>query len=108
MAHQRAEVLDVDLHRRQVALPADGVERVVRIGHGGDRAAALDVDLPRLLPAVRRLLRAERLVHDRAVEHGGVEDRVAADQRSEEQTSELQYLMRNSYAVFCLKNNNKP
>src|SRR3546814_10432222 len=28
------------------------------------------------------------------------------DQRSEEHTSELQSLMRNSYAVFCLKKNN--
>src|SRR3546814_6103624 len=27
------------------------------------------------------------------------------DDRSEEHTSELQYLMRNSYAVFCLKKN---
>src|SRR3546814_8661789 len=30
---------------------------------------------------------------------------VAAKHRSEEHTSELQSLMRNSYAVFCLKNN---
>src|SRR3546814_8742225 len=29
----------------------------------------------------------------------------AATRRSEEHTSELQSLMRNSYAVFCLKNN---
>src|SRR3546814_5342598 len=29
-----------------------------------------------------------------------------ADTRSEEQTSELQSLMRNSYAVFCLKKKN--
>src|SRR3546814_5293833 len=29
-----------------------------------------------------------------------------ADGRSEEHTSELQSLMRNSYAVFCLKNKN--
>src|SRR3546814_1561564 len=28
--------------------------------------------------------------------------------RSEEHTSELQSLMRNSYAVFCLKKNTKP
>src|SRR3546814_4634022 len=28
--------------------------------------------------------------------------------RSEEHTSELQSLMRNSYAVFCLKQKNKP
>src|SRR3546814_4594503 len=32
-------------------------------------------------------------------------DRAAADRRSEEQTSELQSLMRNSYAVFCLTKN---
>src|SRR3546814_1753985 len=30
------------------------------------------------------------------------------DQRSEEHTSELQSLMRISYAVFCLKKKNKP
>src|SRR3546814_1475796 len=30
-------------------------------------------------------------------------DRPVADRRSEEHTSELQSLMRNSYAVFCLK-----
>src|SRR3546814_10564993 len=44
---------------------------------------------PRLAPAVR----APR-VH---VQHG---------ERSEEHTSELQSLMRNSYAVFCLKKKN--
>src|SRR3546814_5763059 len=32
----------------------------------------------------------------------------AAHDRSEEQTSELQSLMRHSYAVFCLKQHNKP
>src|SRR3546814_10521469 len=31
---------------------------------------------------------------------------LGADQRSKEHTSELQSLMRNSYAVFCLKKNN--
>src|SRR3546814_9524464 len=33
---------------------------------------------------------------------------VDAQQRSEEHTSELQSLMRISYAVFCLKKKNKP
>src|SRR3546814_5983530 len=33
--------------------------------------------------------------------------RSGSDQRSEEHTSELQSLMRISYAVFCLKNNNQ-
>src|SRR3546814_8249077 len=39
------------------------------------------------------------------VEHEG-EDQADAD-RSEEHTSELQSLMRNSYAVFCLNNKTK-
>src|SRR3546814_2852898 len=34
--------------------------------------------------------------------------RVEAQHRSEEHTSELQSLMRISYAVFCLKKKNKP
>src|SRR3546814_6979050 len=34
-------------------------------------------------------------------------DMVEARERSEEHTSELQSLMRNSYAVFCLKKKNK-
>src|SRR3546814_2195221 len=34
-------------------------------------------------------------------------DNNAASQRSEEHTSELQSLMRNSYAVFCLKKTKK-
>src|SRR3546814_1283206 len=38
-----------------------------------------------------------------AAERGGVVDADALG-RSEEHTSELQSLMRNSYAVFCLKN----
>src|SRR3546814_6012347 len=43
-----------------------------------------------------------------AVEHrqGPEIDRIAAE-RSEEHTSELQALMRSSYAVFCLKKKNK-
>src|SRR3546814_1498797 len=38
-----------------------------------------------------------------AVERGFASALLAADQRSEEHTSELQSLMRISYAVFCLK-----
>src|SRR3546814_4981581 len=36
-----------------------------------------------------------------------IRGRIAAILRSEEHTSELQSLMRNSYAVFCLKKKNK-
>src|SRR3546814_6220742 len=47
---------------------------------------------------------------DRAVSHPRVADRVVDRPglaRSEEHTSELQSLMRNSYAVFCLKKKSK-
>src|SRR3546814_3411146 len=50
---------------------------------------------------------AQPLAHLRAVGRGAREGLRIADPgqlRSEEQTSELQSLMRNSYAVFCLKN----
>src|SRR3546814_3310960 len=66
--------------------------------------------LLRLQPAAERT-NAERLGTQRAGEHGvigigvmrnGV-DRAARVERSEEHTSELQSLMRTSYAVFCLK-----
>src|SRR3546814_4781196 len=45
----------------------------------------------------------------RAAEKGGVSkvDAAAAVKRSEEHTSELQSLMRISYAVFCLKKKNE-
>src|SRR3546814_2371010 len=39
-------------------------------------------------------------------EHGRQKQDTQAAHRSEEHTSELQSLMRNSYAVFCLKNKN--
>src|SRR3546814_9904059 len=41
----------------------------------------------------------------RAVRRARLDRTDAADQRSEEHTSELQSLMRKSYAVFCLKKN---
>src|SRR3546814_3289204 len=47
-----------------------------------------------------------QLFHDRRVHAGRTADAVGGghDHRSEEHTSELQSLMRISYAVFCLKN----
>src|SRR3546814_2769103 len=44
-----------------------------------------------------------RLAADRQVAADGVEEVDERLARSEEHTSELQSLMRNSYAVFCLK-----
>src|SRR3546814_6887344 len=65
-------------------------------------------------PACRRhagLLRHAGLDRDRLVHHSDALPRVSVDARedwrSEEHTSELQSLMRNSYAVFCLKKKKK-
>src|SRR3546814_5766578 len=85
--------------------------------------------LPRLLPALRRayprlrlFLKEEltaRLVEDLRAgaldvllialpyDCGDVRTAILFDDRSEEHTSELQSLMRISYAVFCLKKKNK-
>src|SRR3546814_8962275 len=50
-----------------------------------------------------RVLRTPRVVHEHRTLRDGVEW-----ERSEEHTSELQSLMRSSYAVFCLKKKKKP
>src|SRR3546814_9940804 len=59
---------------------------------------AADAD-QQVVPAVMTLC-ADR---DRRVGYGGLGDQAVAGVRSEEHTSELQSLMRISYAVFCLK-----
>src|SRR3546814_2063292 len=59
------------------------------------------------LPGDEIQVRAGRLyINGTMVERERVEDYVA--ERSEEHTSELQSLMRISYAVFCLKKKHKP
>src|SRR3546814_2027831 len=66
------------------ALVRSGLERLARVGVGGEEG--LDRQL------------GHRDVEGRAEGGQGAEER-----RSEEHTSELQSLMRISYAVFCLK-----
>src|SRR3546814_10753953 len=54
------------------------------------------------------LLEAADMAFGCAGERAGlVAEQLAFQQRSEEHTSELQSLMRSSYAVFCLKTKNK-
>src|SRR3546814_9282942 len=70
-----------------------------------------DADLPerRALDARRRGVAAPWLPQRRfgARRHAALDGgRLPADPRSEEHTSELQSLMRISYAVFCLKKKN--
>src|SRR3546814_6102422 len=69
-----------------------GHPRQQHTGVGDQVTARLD---PQLVLRIDGLDRVQRLVERRDV------------QRSEEHTSELQSLMRSSYAVFCLKKKNK-
>src|SRR3546814_5134969 len=52
-----------------------------------------------------RQLAAEREIYGGAVAHQKASEKTSMIARSEEHTSELQSLMRISYAVFCLKKN---
>src|SRR3546814_7543466 len=81
-AQQAADMRDVD----------SGVIAVVL----ARAALAGDVGVDRARPAVDEEARVE-----------AVERCARVPVRSEEHTSELQSLMRNSYAVFCLKKKNK-
>src|SRR3546814_8066311 len=93
LAHQR---------RQLGAFPAAAGEQAV------DAAKRLDAASHRLDEAWQTV--RPRQLHDRLdyaeQVHGAVVD-LAHQQRSEEHTSELQSLMRISYAVFCLNKNTK-
>src|SRR3546814_4442154 len=90
---------------------AHGVRGEVRLKLFGDGADTLR-DFPVFDAGPRRLtLKSVRPANQGAVaSFAEVTDRSAAEAlrgRSEEHTSELQSLMRISYAVFCLKKKNK-
>src|SRR3546814_9694332 len=97
----RGAVLVVMEHRNVHPLP----QRLL------DDEAFGALDVLKVDPAEARLHQFDRV--DEAIDILGLEfevDRVdigeALEQRSEEHTSELQSLMRISYAVFCLKKKN--
>src|SRR3546814_5209145 len=85
--------------------------------HAGDRLRASVEDSHLVIHQFEifylGLVTAEILAHgdvervDGTVTLGDRHARLAVDGRSEEHTSELQSLMRISYAVFCLKKKNK-
>src|SRR3546814_1609986 len=79
---------------KRTARPAEPAEQRVdmRVAEGGQDQASAQIDDPRVrVPQLADIRRAA----DRD------------DPRSEEHTSELQSLMRISYAVFCLKKKNR-
>src|SRR3546814_3977712 len=75
-------------------------ERVLAVD---ERQGAAQVDRQAVLAAVGRQRDGEVVDHLRK----GQRDHDEVDARSEEHTSELQSLMRISYAVFCLKTKKK-
>src|SRR3546814_8052430 len=114
----RAEASEVILVGHVVAVPGDHVER--RLAELADMKAAapLHGEARRLLPVLEGGNRRQEVARvgeavraDRAALRQGQRRRVVlADEapRSEEHTSELQSLMRISYAVFCLEKKQTP
>src|SRR3546814_6341266 len=68
------------------------------------RAGQHKVDQSHIRPVVRHLVGEDRAIRPPVFGRG---PKIIVAQRSEEHTSELQSLMRISYAVFCLKKKNK-
>src|SRR3546814_10826197 len=94
------------LHHRHaltlLAMPTDRrVDRTTSNDHADDDRLVDAADATRLQLLDQPGLRLQRLGHDHQT--GGVLVQAMNDARSEEHTSELQSLMRISYAVFCLK-----
>src|SRR3546814_5261364 len=96
---------DLLLHK----LRAREIERHLRPRHVRDEevCAAHSETLAGDEPRHRRHRRARNMLrqvgHDPRADHPAVPDAGDGQGRSEEHTSELQSLMRISYAVFCLK-----
>src|SRR3546814_169053 len=108
--HQRHRVdEDGAEDRLQRARAVEALERVVEGARQGAREAvgvALD-GLARLQLLLHAEIAAGQRGGDRQVGIGVGAGQAVLDARSEEHTSELQSLMRISYAVFCLKKKNK-
>src|SRR3546814_3377258 len=90
----------------------DDVDQSLREQQRADRGAVLRrhelhrVDGQARLGETRRERGVDRAVRLRRLAAAAQDHRIARHQRSEEHTSELQSLMRISYAVFCLKKKN--
>src|SRR3546814_5355180 len=97
---------------RYVAIDPKGRERKGRLAAANDDAARADLiarkfHILAVEPAGARPMRGRSLLAFRKQRLGSKELALFTRQlRSEEHTSELQSLMRISYAVFCLKKNN--
>src|SRR3546814_6412001 len=82
----------------QVARIARGAARIPQHAEAEAHEQYDQAALPSDISSSLRALAAQ----GRGIPHGHVLELGALDGRSEEHTSEIQSLMRNSYAVFCL------
>src|SRR3546814_4677862 len=97
-------------HRRpEQAVEVDDVlaDEVVQLGLAAGRHVFEEVGAVALAQRLEAAEVADRRVQPDVQELAGVPGDLEAEIRSEEHTSELQSLMRISYAVFCLKKKNK-
>src|SRR3546814_1546464 len=89
------------LFRSVDILPALRLVRTLAIGIGGQR-----LERRGAVVAARGRVDQQRAAVAAAIAHAAVQG-AGHEPRSEEHTSELQSLMRISYAVFCLKKKNR-
>src|SRR3546814_2955566 len=89
-------VSDFDLQKLHAKYPNSTARKIIR----GEVKTVLDAYPDRIKSLEEEIARTQPLVDEIA------KVEVAESQRSEEHTSELQSLMRISYAVFCLKKKN--
>src|SRR3546814_9270973 len=102
----RLVVDDIAAGIEQSVLPVAGIGVERDVGQDADIIAARILD--RRHRAAHQIVGVERLRAVVAAPFGlGIGKEREAGDRSEEHTSELQSLMRISYAVFCLKKKNK-
>src|SRR3546814_3633719 len=101
---QRVAQRDIDHPARAHALVIAGFQlqigfEIARLGDVGDHV----YDAAGGVAAIERALRSAQHLYPLDIEILMLEQAIADQRRSEEHTSELQSLMRISYAVFCLK-----
>src|SRR3546814_3430979 len=99
----------------QAELARHGTEKMAgrevdRLGRREGLAIGISMNLGKTVPRVAGGVSVDRIIIEHANNLGHVssfphQGRIA--DRSEEHTSELQSLMRNSYAVYCLKKKKK-
>src|SRR3546814_3342471 len=104
--HKRQEARLADRAGRLIDVRVDRGEHRLRVGVGFGRAP-VSVEARAGIPD-EAVVDLERVLPAEEVEGSGWRrSRQRAKRRSEEHTSELQSLMRISYAVFCLKKKKK-